>query len=128
MTYYIYETTTGTVVGKTESDEQRDAFLTEDGRSSIQSEQDFDVWDCMYRDGAIVLNQAAINQEKITKKRQERNELLRSLVDPIVSNPLRWASLTDAQQAEWVTYRQELLDITMNSSFPNVQFPDAPTE
>ncbi len=39
-----------------------------------------------------------------------RDELLTKEVDPIVTNPLRWNSLTTEKQQEWTNYRQNLLD------------------
>jgi hypothetical protein len=43
--------------------------------------------------------------------RADRDSLLKLEVDPIVSNPLRWASMTEAKQQEWANYRQALLDL-----------------
>jgi hypothetical protein len=51
--------------------------------------------------------------------RAERDAKLASEVDPIVSNPLRWADLTAEKQAEWAAYRRALLDITEQSGFPH---------
>jgi hypothetical protein len=51
--------------------------------------------------------------------REERDRRLTSDVDPIVSNPLRWADLTAEKQAEWAAYRRALLDITAQSGFPH---------
>jgi hypothetical protein len=48
-------------------------------------------------------------------------------VDPVVTNPLRWADMTAGQQAAWTTYRRALLDITKQSGFPhNVVWPNRP--
>lgn len=61
-----------------------------------------------------------------TPHRLERDRLL-SDVDAIVSNPLRWAALDAATQAEWSTYRQALLDVPQQSGFPNtVTWPTEP--
>lgn len=43
--------------------------------------------------------------------RSQRDLLLITEVDPIVSNPLRWESLTAEKQQEWRDYRQALLDL-----------------
>ena len=40
-------------------------------------------------------------------------------VDAIAGNALRWAELTSSVQAEWSNYRQELLDVPQQDSFPN---------
>ena len=59
--------------------------------------------------------------------RGQRNSLLRTEVDPLVTNPLRWAELTEAQQAAWTQYRRDLLDITAQAGFPNeVVWPTKP--
>ena len=59
--------------------------------------------------------------------RQLRDRKLQREVDPIVSNPLRWGSLSDEQQLAYTVYRQNLLDITEQSGFPhNVVWPTAP--
>ena len=48
-------------------------------------------------------------------------------VDPIVSNPLRWADMTTAEQKAWIQYRTDLLDITDQAGFPhNVTWPTKP--
>jgi hypothetical protein len=57
--------------------------------------------------------------------RAERDYKLASEVDPIVSNPLRWADLTAEKQAEWAAYRRALLDITAQTGFPhNIIWPE----
>lgn len=50
-------------------------------------------------------------EDALTMIREKRDMLLSSEVDPIVSNPLRWASMTEAKQQEWADYRQALLDL-----------------
>lgn len=57
--------------------------------------------------------------------REERNKLLEKTVDPIVTNPLRWGSLTESQQTAYTTYRQELLDLPQNTEDP--RYPVWPT-
>lgn len=42
--------------------------------------------------------------------RVQRDGLLHDGVDPLVSNPLRWADLSAAQQTEVAAYRRALLD------------------
>jgi hypothetical protein len=60
--------------------------------------------------------------------RNIRNSLLAENVDPIVSNPLRWNSLTEAKQQEWVDYRQALLELPDNTpNWPyNIIWPTIP--
>jgi hypothetical protein len=62
--------------------------------------------------------------EKVEEARGIRNDILNTTLDPIVSNPLRWAELTSEQQAAWATYRQALLDVPQQAGFPhNVTWP-----
>ena len=59
--------------------------------------------------------------------RKARDARLAADVDPVVSNPLRWAALTTEQQQAWADYRQALLDIPQQSGFPhNVVWPTKP--
>jgi len=59
--------------------------------------------------------------------RGRRNKILSTEVDPIVSNPLRWADLTTAEQNAWAQYRTDLLNITDQAGFPhNVTWPTEP--
>lgn len=59
--------------------------------------------------------------------RSDRDNLLKNEVDPIVSNPLRWSSMTEAKQQEWADYRQALLDLTSTQSNAYMTF-DTQTE
>ena len=58
--------------------------------------------------------------------RQERDNILTTVVDPLVSNPLRWADLSSDKQAEWATYRTALLDVPQQAGFPDVTWPTVP--
>ena len=59
--------------------------------------------------------------------RAQRDILLETQVDPIVTNPLRWAELTTEQQNAWTQYRTNLLNIPEQEGFPNtVTFPTKP--
>jgi hypothetical protein len=59
--------------------------------------------------------------------RAQRDQKLVNEVDPIVTNPLRWAELTDTKQAEWTQYRTDLLNLPTQASFPNtVTWPTKP--
>ena len=58
--------------------------------------------------------------------RLERNSLL-SKLDIIISNPLRWNSFTSDQQTEIATYRQALLDVPQQATFPaTIEWPTKP--
>jgi len=82
-----------------------------------------------YEGGAWVPPSDAVYDEwKATEVRAERDSLLASKVDRLVSNPLRWASMSAETQASWVTYRQALLDIPQQAGFPRtVSWPVAPS-
>jgi hypothetical protein len=74
--------------------------------------------------------------------REERNSTLLGVVDPIVSNPLRWPSFSSEKQTEWSNYRQALLDLpetqssayltfnttTENMDWVNLNWPTQPSE
>ena len=66
-------------------------------------------------------------QYLITETRADRDSRLTKEVDPIVSNPLRWAELTTAKQAEWTQYRTDLLNVPDQAGFPNdITWPTKP--
>lgn len=60
-----------------------------------------------------------ISEEAISEGvRVEREEKLRTEVDPIASHALRWVALSPAEQAAMAVYRQELLDVPQQAGFP----------
>lgn len=66
-------------------------------------------------------------EEKSQDIRINRNILLETDVDPIVTNPLRWNDLTAEKQQEWIDYRQALLHVPQQATFPNeVTWPIKP--
>ena len=71
--------------------------------------------------------QAELDAAAAAGVRAGRDNILATVVDPIVSNPLRWAEMSEAQQAEWSSYRTALLNITTQAGFPhNVTWPTKP--
>jgi hypothetical protein len=68
----------------------------------------------------ILENKARWEAEQPKLARVERDLKLSSDVDPIVSNTLRWNSMTDEKRAEWTNYRQSLLDIEDLEGYPNI--------
>lgn len=59
--------------------------------------------------------------------RLQREILLQENVDPIVTNPLRFNSLSEEEKTALTEYRQQLLDITQQEEFPyKVVFPEKP--
>jgi hypothetical protein len=81
-----------------------------------------------YSNGAWVApSDAVYNEWKSIGVRAERDSLLASKVDKIVSNPLRWDDMSSDKQAQWKLYRRALLDITAQAGFPNeVTWPTKP--
>ena len=58
--------------------------------------------------------------------RDLRNQLLKDNVDSY--NPIRYATLTTEQQQELAVYRQELLDVTKQPTWPNnITWPTKPS-
>jgi hypothetical protein len=66
-----------------------------------------------------VLDEAKKIEAESQQVRAERANILSTVVDPLVSNPLRWDSLTTEKQDEWAAYRISLLDLTEQANFPN---------
>jgi hypothetical protein len=65
--------------------------------------------------------------EKAAEVRGFRDYRLRSEVDPIAGNALRWASLTEEKRQEWAVYRQALLDVPQQEGFPySITWPVKP--
>lgn len=60
-------------------------------------------------------------EEKAEKVRAKRNLYLEVYVDPIVSNPLRWADLSEQEQQDIVNYRLYLLNIPEQPGFPDIE-------
>ena len=71
--------------------------------------------------------QEELDAEAAGGVRSIRNSKLSTEVDPLVSNPLRWADLTTEEQDDWAQYRLDLLGITDQAGFPyNVTWPTKP--
>jgi hypothetical protein len=127
----------------------RNPRWTNYGHSSIELEVDFDELDEEYVDfcahpddivswGPELYNRAIAGEfgpiaefeipaditgdDAIRLIRQIRDQILTNEVDPFVSNPLRWASLTEAKQQEWADYRQALLDLPATQSSAYMTF------
>ena len=79
-------------------------------------------------DGSSEVVDYRTDSEKSTNIRDMRELLLTTDVDPIVTNPLRWDSLSTSKQDEWKVYRQALLDVPGQESFPSsVTWPTKPS-
>lgn len=76
----------------------------------------------LYRDRLYLENEVEkTEEEKAEDIRAERNLFLVLYIDPVVSNPLRWADMTSEEQKKYADYRRYLLDITDDSDFPNIK-------
>ena len=61
-------------------------------------------------------------------QRSLRDHKLATEVDPMVTNPLRWAELSTAKQNKWKTYRTNLLNVPQQSGFPDsISWPTKPS-
>jgi hypothetical protein len=75
----------------------------------------------------VAPTQAELDAEAATQARAKRDDILVTAVDPLVSNPLRWADLTAAKQTEWSQYRTDLLAVPQQAGFPNnITWPKKP--
>ena len=71
--------------------------------------------------------EAGADERAAKKARKQRDAILSTEVDPIVSNPLRWSSMTAEQQQAWADYRQALLDVPSQVGFPHaILWPTKP--
>ena len=71
--------------------------------------------------------QEELDAEATSNARSKRDTLLRWEVDPIVSNPLRWAEMNSEKQNQWAQYRTDLLNVPQQSGFPNtILWPTKP--
>ena len=72
--------------------------------------------------------EAEILYEQTLEARYYRSQLLTEIVDPIVTNPLRWDDLSQERKDEVSAYRRALLDITDQAGFPsNIVWPEVPS-
>ena len=75
----------------------------------------------------VAPTQAELDAAAAAEVRAERDSILATVVDPIVSNNLRWAEMTTEKQAEWSAYRTALLGITDQAGFPtDITWPTKP--
>jgi hypothetical protein len=71
--------------------------------------------------------QAELDEVASRQVRRQRDFILATQVDPLISNPLRWGDMTAERQQAWSDYRRALLDIPQQPGFPNdVVWPTAP--
>jgi hypothetical protein len=75
----------------------------------------------------VAPTQEELDAEAAADVRAERDRRLVSEVDPVVSNPLRWADLSSQEQADVSAYRLALLDVPQQQGFPHtISWPTPP--
>ena len=75
----------------------------------------------------IVFDLVAETAKAADQVRSTRDLRLATEVDPIVTNPLRWAELSPTQQQAWADYRTALLNVPQQPGFPfEVVWPEKP--
>lgn len=68
----------------------------------------------------LIAEQALIRDEiKVKSIRFKRDALLHSVVDPIVSNHMRWNDLSAEDQEKIRVYRRALLDVPQQEGYPD---------
>jgi hypothetical protein len=76
----------------------------------------------------VAPTQEELDATSASQVRYVRDGRLVSEVDPVVSNPLRWADLSEQEQADVSAYRLALLDVPSQSGFPHtVSWPTKPS-
>lgn len=76
----------------------------------------------------VAPTQEELDATLASQVRYERDQKLTTEVDPVVSNPLRWADLSEQEQADVSAYRLALLDVPSQSGFPStVSWPTKPS-
>jgi len=76
----------------------------------------------------VAPTQAKLDALEAESIRDKRDYILSTVVDLMVSNPLRWASLSSDKQTEWSNYRTNLLNVPQQSGFPNsITWPTEPS-
>lgn len=74
-----------------------------------------------------VITQEDIEDEASAELRARRKLVLLGVVDPFVTNPLRWQSLTEAEHAEVNSFRDALLNISEQEGWPlDITWPETP--
>lgn len=65
--------------------------------------------------GKIYIKEEELIEAKKESVRETRDFYLEKYVDPVVSNPLRWADMSEEEKKEYSDYRKYLLDYPESS-------------
>jgi hypothetical protein len=125
----------GTVLEKVSGEEltpKTDYDFVKEGVRELQANEYLDDEAEEIKTGTLqkLLEVGRINQTEYTERlskevRQQRDGLLATKIDPIVTNPLRWNDLSKEEQDRIATYRQALLDVPEQKGFPEtVEWPE----
>lgn len=77
----------------------------------------------------VRVDDVKLNALMAKRARHERDSILAQVIDPVVSNQLRWSSMKPEQQKAWEDYRQALLDISKQADFPlEIKWPVQPEQ
>lgn len=66
-------------------------------------------------------------EELQSRKRAERDNILKTVTDPVMMNSVRWEELSDEEQKTWKAYRRYLLDFPSQDNWwtlPILSFND----
>lgn len=76
-----------------------------------------EIWDAIIASGPAPYIPPS-DEELAAEARAHRDRLLTTEVDPIVTNPLRWADMPEDEKAAYIAYRDRLLDVPEQPDFP----------
>ncbi len=115
--------------------EAPEATIVRLGRPHREVDERRDDWDFTHEivGGEVVPRDPAVLSairlaNAVRRLRARRDALLRDVADPILTHPLRWAALSEVQQAAWIAYRQALLDWPASEADPINPTPPTPPE
>ena len=122
MIYTIYDPISGKIISTVQSSDPQDIDLT--GKTSIEGYYSPTRYKIIDGHPVEITAAAASTRDWTTAGREIRDQLL-APVDRV--NPVWYASLTAEQQTELAHYRQALLDVPQQESFPsNISWPTKP--
>lgn len=79
--------------------------------------------------GPIAPYDGPTEEEILEQQMREQRDQLLADVDAVVTNPLRWNSLSPEEQQAWAEYRQALLDVPQQPGFPEeIDWPTKPED
>ena len=81
-----------------------------------------------YETSTWILNESLLHTDMAAEIRDIRNRRLRSEVDMIAGNTLRWNELSSEKKEEWSKYREDLLNVPQQNDFPlSISWPSKPS-